>query len=233
VRGALELRGVCFGYEAGQPLLDQISLTVQPGEMVAIEGDTGSGKSTLLMLIQRLLLPGGGEVLLDGASLDGVEPAWLRAQVALLPQRGAIYAGTVLENLTSFRAGEVVNQALTLAYLLGVDEAVKRMPQGFDSRIGVGEVLPAGLRQRIAIIRELVKQPAVILFDDADHALDAASRERLLALLRQLAQRAVVVVVSDNPALLQAACRRYRLAQGQLFPLEPHSGKVTVQEVTR
>jgi ATP-binding cassette subfamily C protein LapB len=127
----------------------------------------------------------------------------------------------------------VINQALTLAYLLGIDDAIKRLPEGFDTRIGIGEVLPAGLRQRIAIIRELVKQPRIILFDDADHALDADSSQRLVALLRQLGRKSTVILVSEKPQFLQIASRRYRLRNGTLYPVSPATGKVVIQEVVR
>jgi ATP-binding cassette subfamily C protein LapB len=234
ITGAIELRDIAFRHDADGPLLfDGLSLAAQPGDIVSIEGDTGSGKSTLLLLMQNLMTPQHGSVSIDGHDAAAIAPDWLRTHVALLPQKGAVYAGTVLENLTSFREGEVINQALTLAYLLGIDDAIKRLPEGFDTRIGIGEVLPAGLRQRIAIIRELVKQPRIILFDDADHALDADSSQRLVALLRQLGRKSTVILVSEKPQFLQIASRRYRLRNGTLYPVSPATGKVVIQEVVR
>ncbi|HZE92748.1 MAG TPA: ABC transporter transmembrane domain-containing protein [Rhizobacter sp.] len=217
IRGGIELRDLAWRPSADRPLLlDGIDLTVQPGEIVAIEGDTGAGKSSLLLTMMGLLAPERGSVRIDGEDIAAIAPGWLRRHVALLPQDGVIHAGTLIENLTHFRDGEIVNEALTLAGLLGVDQAVKRWPEGFDSRIGVGEVLPAGLAQRIAIIRELVKAPKLVLFDDADRALDADSCQRLAALLRQMARQSSVIVVSAKPVFLQLATRRYRLCDGQL-----------------
>lgn len=234
ISGVIELSDVAFSPDPdGSPLLDGVNLAARPGEIVGIEGETGSGKSTLLLLMQGLLAPQRGSVRVDGHDVSAIDPDWLRRHVALLPQNGTLYAGTVLDNLTSFREGEVINEALTLAYLLGIDDAIKRLPEGFDSRIGVGEVLPAGLRQRIAIIRELVKQPKIILFDDADHALDADSSQRLIALLRQLARKSTVILVSTKLQFLQAAGRRYRLSGGRLHPVSPLTGKGHIQQVPR
>lgn len=232
ITGSIELDGVAFGYDAGGPLLlDGVSLAIKPGEIVGIEGDTGCGKSTLLHLVLGLFPPQRGTIRVDGTDIATIEPGWLRRHIALLPRRGTVYGGTILDNLTDFREGEYVNEALYLSYLLGIDQAIKLLPQGFDTRLGAGEVLPAGLRQRIAIVRELVKHPRIVLFDDADHALDADSRHRLVGLLRQLGQQCSVVVVSSNPQVMRIAGRRYRLGGGLLLALEPTAGTARIREV--
>ncbi len=232
VAGSLELRDLTFRHEMqGSALIDGVSLAVRPGEIIGIDGDTGSGKSALLLLILGLLRPERGSVQIDGNDAAKIDPDWLRQHVALLPRDGAVYGGTILDNLTSFREGECVNEALYLSYLLGLDDAVKRLPEGFDTRIEAGEVLPAGLRQRIAIVRELVKQPKIILFDDADHALDADASGRLVDLLRQLGQRCAIVLVSGKPQVIQLAQRRYRLSRGRLLPISAATGKAQIKEV--
>lgn len=232
--GVIELDDVACRHDPQDPLLiDGVKLTVRPGEVAGIDGDTGSGKSTLLLLMFGLLRPERGSVRIDGNDVDKIDPDWLRQHIALLPRHGAVYGGSVLDNLTNFREGECVNEALYLSYLLGLDDAIKRLPEGFDTRIGIGEVLPAGLRQRIAIIRELVKQPKIILFDDADHALDADSSRRLVDLLRLMGQRSAVVLVSARPQVMQLAKRRYRLSRGHLVPISPVTGKAQVLEVVR
>ncbi len=232
IAGAIELDDVAYRHDGQEPLLiDGLSLAVAPREVIGIDGDTGSGKSTLLLLMFGLLRPERGSVRIDGNDVDKIDPDWLRKHIALLPRHGVVYGGSVLDNLTNFREGECINEALYLSYLLGLDDAIKRLPEGFDTRIGIGEVLPAGLRQRIAIIRELVKQPKIILFDDADHALDADSSRRLVELLRQLGQRCAIVLISARPQVMQLAQRRYRLSRGHLVPISPVTGRAQIQEV--
>src|SRR5712691_1660428 len=219
IAGVLELKGLTFRHDMqGPALIDGVSLAVRPGEIIGIDGDTGSGKSALLLLILGLLRPERGSVHIDGNDAADIDPDWLRHHIALLPRDGAVYGGTILDNLTNFQEGECVNEALYLSYLLGLDDAVKRLPEGFDTRIGAGEVLPGGLRQRIAIVRELVKQPKIILFDEADHALDANASGRLVDLLRQLGQRSTIVLASGKScssrsvaiASVMVACCRSR-----------------------
>jgi ATP-binding cassette, subfamily C, bacterial LapB len=230
--GAIALEDVTFRYGEQEPaVIDGVTLAVRPGEIIGIDGDTGSGKSTLLLLTLGLLPPERGRIAVDGTDIRKIDPDWLRPHVALLQRQGAVYAGTVLDNLTNFREGDCVNEALYLSYLLGLDDVVKRLPEGFDTRIGAGEVLPAGLRQRIAIVRELTKQPKIILFDDADHALDADACRRLVDLLRQLGRRCAVVLTSAKPQVMQLAQRRYRLSRGHLVPISPATGRAQVQEV--
>jgi ATP-binding cassette subfamily C protein LapB len=237
INGAIEMNDVVFYPDAdsvasGTPLFDGVSLSARPGEIIGIEGEGGSGKSSLLLLLMGMLTQQEGSIRIDGESIDDIDPAWLRRHIALLPQDGTIYAGTVIENLTSFREGEIVNEALYLAYLLGIDQTIKRMPEGYESRIGVGEVLPAGLRQRIAIIRELIKRPRIVLFDDADLALDADSSQRLATLLRQMARQATIIIVSAKPQFLSLATHRYLLRNGQLYPVSSTTGKPLVREVS-
>ncbi len=234
ISGVLELNDVVYRHDPQEPpIIDGAKLTVRPGEVISIDGDTGSGKSTLLLLMFGLLQPERGSVRIDGHDADKIDPDWLRQHIALLSRNGALYCGSVLDNLTNFREGECVNEALYLSYLVGLDDAIKRLPEGFDTRIGVGEVLPAGLRQRIAIVRELVKQPKIILFDDADHALDADSTRRLVDLLRLMGQRSATVLVSAKPQVMQLARRHYRLTRGRLVPISPVTGKAQVLEVVR
>jgi len=232
IAGSLELRDLTFRRETrDSTLIESVNLVVRPGEIIGIDGDTGSGKSALLLLILGLLRPERGSVHIDGNDAADIDPDWLRHHIALLPRDGAVYGGTILDNLTNFQEGECVNEALYLSYLLGLDDAVKRLPEGFDTRIGTGEVLPGGLRQRIAIVRELVKQPKIILFDEADHALDANASGRLVDLLRQLGQRSTIVLVSGKPQIMQLAQRRYRLSHGRLLPISVETGKAMIREV--
>jgi ATP-binding cassette subfamily C protein LapB len=231
LEGAVALDNVSFRHEpAGPLLLDRLSLSVNPGEIVGIAGAPGAGKTTMLQLILGMVAPQGGVITVDGIDIAEIAPESLRRQAALLPRNAAVFSGTILDNLSSFRVGESVNEALYLAFLLGLDEPIRRLPQGFDTAIESGDVLPTGLRQRIAIVRELVNHPKLILFDDADQGLDQDSRNRLLALLTDLGTRSTIILMSNNPEVLAIAGRCYRLSGGRLIPIS-ETGRARIQEV--
>jgi ATP-binding cassette subfamily C protein LapB len=219
LEGIVELDNVSFRYDPEGPLLlEDVSLRVAPGEIVGIQGNSGAGKTTLLSLILGLVTPERGVVRIDGREIGELSLEATRRQMALLARDGAVFGGTILDNLSNYRDGEAANEALYLAFLLGLNEPVRRLPQGFDTPVERSNVLPSGLRQRIAIARQLVDHPKVILFDEADHALDLDSRTRLVTVLRDLSQGASLILISANPDVLALAHRRYRLDGSRLVP---------------
>lgn len=222
--GAVELRDITFhpdGRDA--PLFDRLSLALRPGEAVAIRGSIGSGKTALLLTMLGLIRPQGGEVLADGEVLTEASARRLRRQAALLPQRGGMFEGTLLDNLTGFRNGEIANEAMYLAYLLGLDAMVRRLPDGYATIVGgaTGGALTVGVRQQVAIIRALVGQPRLILFDEANLPLDSANGRRLRDLLAGMKSSTALVLTGGGDAdFLALADRRLTLAGGKLVPGE-------------
>ncbi|MHC8509461.1 MAG: peptidase domain-containing ABC transporter [Rhodospirillales bacterium] len=228
VKGDLELRGVSFHYGEGRdgeplpPVFDNVSLNIKAGEVIGVRGDNSSGKSTLLHLMNGALAPGGGQVLIDGCDIRGFEPASVRSQAAYLPQKGILFKGTILENLTMFRP-EMAQQAMDMARLLGLDEAVASTPMGFDTVVGdgAGEAAPSGLRQRIAICRALVDKPRILLFDEANAAMDGSGDAALKNLLEQLKGRVTMVLVSARPSTLRLADRIFEIDGAALHEERP------------
>ncbi len=219
LRGAIRVEGIEYQYtEASEPVLSGVDLEVGVGQAVGITGDNGVGKSTLLAVMAGLLRPTAGRVLLDGQDLADVDPAALRRQIAFMPQSGSLFQGTLLDNLTMFRDDESVEQAIDIAEQLGLDDVITRMPRGLETRLGDSavETIPDGVRQRIVMVRALVGQPPVILFDDANAALDQQSDAALRGLLNRLKGSRTMVIVSHRPSLLRLCDRLYRLADGRL-----------------
>lgn len=218
LKGAIELRGMSFGYEDEAPLFADVNLKIAPGEVIGITGDTGSGKTTLLMLLMGLLRPTRGQVLYDGFDAAGKNPYSLRRQIAFLPQNPTLFKGTILENLTMFREGEHIDRALEAAKLVGLHEKVHRLPAGYGTEVGDGaaDQLPSGMRQMIAIVRALAGAQRIILFDEANTAFDSQSDGRLKQALAGLKGRSTMVLVSHRPSLLALADRVYTIAGGRL-----------------
>lgn len=221
LEGRIELRDVGFHVDAGKKaILAGVDLTIAPGETIGITGPTGSGKSTLLHLISGLYSPTQGEVLLDGHRPQDHAPASVRRQICMVPQNALLFNGTILENMTMFRDGEIIDHALHLSERMGVARAIARTPDGYQTKVGDGsnDALPGGIRQQISIIRALAphNEPRIILFDDANATLDSASDRLLLDMLRDYQGRATIVIVSHRPSFLKLADRNYVIKDGAL-----------------
>jgi len=165
-----------------------------------------------------LLKPTSGQVLFDGIDTSQRDPHSLRRQIAYLPQNEVLFQGTILENLTLFRGSGSVEVCLSASRLLGLDLAIHRLPAGFHTRVGDGadSDLPAGVKQTIAMARALANGARVILFDEANNALDRNADEMLKTALARLKGKVTMVIVSQRPSLLALADHVYDLRQGDL-----------------
>ena len=218
VKGRLELDTVSFGFgDKGPKVIDQASITIEEGECVAVLGGNGSGKTTLLTLMQGALRPQSGRVLIDGQDVTGFEPQSVRDKIAYLPQSGVLFQGSILQNITMFRP-ELEDIAVETASLLGLDEVVATMAMGFDTIVGGGayDSLPRGIKQRIAIARALVNNPRIVLFDEANTAVDSAGDNYLRVWLERAKGKRTLVLVTHRPSLVKLADRIYDLDQGRL-----------------
>ncbi len=234
--GRITLDGVSVRFGDGGPdVLSDLSLTVEPGEAVAIMGDTASGKSTVLAAILGFVHPTAGRVMIDDRDLSTLDPINFRSQVGLIPQQPVLFRGTVRENLTMFRQGEIADRALRLSEEVGLAEILARLPQGYDTPVGgaVVDTLPEGVRQRIAMVRALADDPPIILLDDPGAALDHLGDAKLRTLFARRKGDRTMVVVSHRPSLLTLCDRRYRLTAGRLHIVDPHpAGPDAVDEAS-
>lgn len=219
-KGSLTLEGVSFRFGEDLPLVvDDASIDVAPGECVVISGGNGSGKTTLLALMQAALRPTAGRVLVDGQDAAAFDPDSVRRQIAYLPQSGTLFQGTILQNITMFRP-KLDNVAVETAALLGLDEVVAALPFGFDTPVGDGayDSLPRGFKQRIAICRALVENPRIVLFDEANTAVDTAGDNFLRVWLERAKGKRTLVLVTHRPSLVKLGDRVFTLDHGRLAP---------------
>ena len=230
IKGKLELRNISYFYGKNRDgedmpwIFENVSLQVEPGEAVGIRGSNASGKTTLLLMMNGVIHPTSGEVLIDGQPITSFNPTSVRHAVALLPQNATMFNGTLLENLTMFRR-EKEPEAIDMARLLGLDHVVAHMPMGYDTLVGdgAGENLPRGIKQRVAIARALVDKPNVLLFDEANTAMDSSGDAMLKNLLERLKGRVTIVLVSSRPSLLSIADRVYQIEDASLRELPPQT----------
>lgn len=231
IQGNLELNGVWFNFGTNRdgedlpPVFENLSLSVSAGATVGIRGENASGKTSLLQLMNGLLLPIQGTVSVDGVNISEYDQTLLRREIAYLPQEGVLFNGTLLENLTMFRP-ELAETAYDMARLLGLDHVVAHMPFGYETPVGngAGETMPRGIKQRIAIARALVDKPRVLLFDEANTAMDSAGDAMLKDLLERLRGRVTLVLVTPRPSLLELADTVYEINNHTLIPwVDPRS----------
>lgn len=226
--GRIELREVGFRLaETGAAILENVSLTIEPGECIVIKGANGSGRSTLLRLIAGLVQPTSGEVRLEGVSISALEAPALRAAIAYVPEDAQVFQGTILENISGFEPART-ERALEIARALGLDKFVARLPRGWDSPVGdaAADTTPVGHRQRIAMVRALASGARVVLFDAANISMDSEGDAALRRYLQAEMGRTTFVIVTHRPSLAKLAQRVLVLEGGRLAPEEPGAAEV-------
>lgn len=198
-----------------QPLLQDISLQLQPGESLAVVGASGSGKSTLARLLVGVRKPSQGEVRLDHASVSDWDRGQMGQYIGYLPQDVELFDGSVAQNIARF--GEIDSDAiLQVSQLVGCHEMILQLPQGYQTPVGEGgRVLSGGQRQQIALARALYRNPALVVLDEPDSHLDKRAKNQLQNVLQQLGERRVTtVLVTHNTQLLQGLDKALLLERG-------------------
>jgi len=221
-RHGLALRGVWFAYTEGNPVLRHLDLAVAAGERVCVVGPTGAGKSTLLALLQRFYDPDAGAVELDGIDLRRLGLGSLRNQLALVPQDPWALDGTIADNIGFGRPGAGQAELEAAAALTGLQEILRRLPDGWNTQIGEGGVrLSGGQRRRVALARAILRDASVLLLDEPTSGLDAASEQAVLDVLDRAAQGRTVVSVSHRLNLAARADRVVVLDGGHVVEQGP------------
>lgn len=215
--GAIELQGVSFLHPGGRGL-HLADLTIEPGSFVGITGPSGAGKTTLVELLATLREPQTGRMLIGGEPLDEARRAGWRERIAYVPQEGFLFDDTVRRNLIWGTTGvdePAIRRALALA---GAEEIVARLPDDLDSPVGDhGSALSGGERQRLAIARALLRDPRLLVLDEAANAIDASGEAALLERLANLDPRPTIVMVSHRADSLVRCDRVIRIELGRLW----------------
>ena len=224
-KGLLEIDTLkfCYATRPDSPALDGVTLTVQPGENVALVGPSGAGKSTLFDLILRFYDPQSGEIRLDGVKISDLDPVELRSHIAIVSQQPTMFTGTVWDNIRYGRpeaTDEEVHKAAEAAF---ASDFIHKLPEGYDSHLGESGIrLSGGQRQRIAIARAILKDPEILLLDEATSALDAESEQKVQLALEQLMANRTSLVIAHRLATVMNVDRIVVLDTGKLIDQGTH-----------
>lgn len=224
-QGRLEFDHVSFRYPTrpDASALDDVSFTVQPGEVVAVVGPSGAGKSTILQLAQRFYDPESGVIRLDGVALTDADPADIRARLAVVPQDTVIFAASARDNLRYGRWDADDDAIWAAAEAANAGAFLRALPGGLDSFLGeAGARLSGGQRQRLAIARALLRDAPLLLLDEATSALDAESERLVQDALDRLMKARTTIVIAHRLATVRAADRIIVMDQGRIVEQGTH-----------
>ena len=225
VLGEISFDRVSFAYptRAVDKAVDDLSFRVRPGERLAIVGPSGAGKSTVFQLLLRFYDPGEGAVRLDGVDIRQLDPAVLRAALALVPQDAVVFGASIADNIRYGLPGADAGQIRSAAERAAAHEFIAALPQGYETRVGErGVTLSGGQRQRLAIARAILKNAPVLLLDEATSALDAENETLVQEALERLMQGKTSIVIAHRLATVLSADRILVMDQGRIVEEGTH-----------
>jgi subfamily B ATP-binding cassette protein MsbA len=223
VRGQVRFDHVTFGYLPGEPVLRDIDLVVEPGQVVALVGGSGAGKSTLVDLIPRFYDPDEGRVLIDGHDVRGVSLPSLRRSLGIVTQEVILFNASVRANI-AYGLDDVPRERLeAAARAANAHEFIERMPQGYDTVIGDrGTKLSGGQRQRLSIARAILKNPPILILDEATSALDTESEQLVQEAIDRLVKDRTTIVIAHRLSTIRSADRIHALKDGRVVESGTH-----------
>ncbi|MBX3355032.1 MAG: ABC transporter ATP-binding protein [Phycisphaeraceae bacterium] len=220
----IRFESVTFGYPGQErPALDAVDLTIRFGERVAIVGPNGCGKTTLLALLPRLLVPQQGRVLIDGVELGEVSLRSLRQQMGVVTQETVLFRGTIAENIRFGNFGATHEQVIDAARRAHAAEFIERLPDVYDSSVSEqGASLSGGQRQRLAIARAILRDPTILILDEATSQIDAESEAQIGEAIAEFGRGRTVILIAHRLSTILGADRIVMMDSGRVVDVGPH-----------
>lgn len=227
LRGQIEFDEVAFAYDGARGVLHGVTLTVNPGETVALVGPSGAGKSSMMALVPRFYDPTGGEIRIDGIPVRQMSLGSLRRQVGLVSQDVFLFGGTLRDNIAYGRLDATTDEIAEAVMHAQLGPLAESLPEGLDTVVGErGVMLSGGQRQRVAIARVFLRNPPILLLDEATSALDRTTEREVQAALARLSQGRTTIVIAHRLETIRHADRIVVLDEGRIVETGTHDDLV-------
>lgn len=216
-KGKVEFKDVTFGYDKDSPVLKKINFTIEPDTKIALVGESGEGKTTLTNLLLRLYDVSSGEIIIDGQNISDVTQASLRSNIGIVFQEPALFSGTVFENISYANKEASLEEVKKAAIAANADEFISKFDKGYDTEIGErGLKLSGGQKQRIAIARALLKNPRILILDEATSSLDSRSELMVQEALERLMKGRTTLIIAHRLSTISRVDKIITLRNGSV-----------------
>ena len=216
ITGEVKFHNMTFGYESHKPVLKDINLHVQPGEMIGLVGHSGAGKSTLINLICRFYTPDAGRLEIDGEDIKQIDLKDLRRQIGVVLQEPYLFSGTIAENIAYAQPDAAMEDIITAAKAANAHEFIVKFPDGYDTEVGErGGSLSGGERQRISIARAILHNPRILILDEATSSVDVETEQKIQQAIDRLVQNRTTFAIAHRLSTLRNADRLFVIEKGK------------------
>ncbi len=223
LQGSIEFKQVSFSYEGAQPALREVSLKIEPGEMIGLCGPSGAGKSTFVNLVSRFYDVTDGQLLIDAVDIRDYDVHWLRRQTGLVLQEPYLFHGTVADNVRYGNPDASPEEVIAAARAANAHDFIVAFPDGYDTLVGErGQSLSGGERQRISIARAILHNPRILILDEATSSVDSETEQKIQQALRNLVQGRTTIAIAHRLSTLMAADRLIVLDKGKVVEQGTH-----------
>jgi ATP-binding cassette subfamily B protein len=223
IEGRVEFKDVSFGYDERNQVLKGVSFTVEPGEMIGLVGPSGAGKSTSINLLCRFYDITGGSIEIDGIDIRDVKLHSLRSQIGIVLQEPFLFVGSIAENIAYGRPDASMEEIMQAAQAANAHEFIIRFPDGYDTMVGErGTRLSGGERQRISIARAILKDPRILIFDEATASVDTETAQKIREAIDRLVSGRTTFAIAHRFSTLKNADRLIVLEKGKLAEIGTH-----------
>ncbi|MBN2090151.1 ABC transporter ATP-binding protein [candidate division KSB1 bacterium] len=231
LKGEIEFKNVTFSYQKNQPILKNMSFSIKPGQKLAIVGPSGAGKSTICNLLLRLYLPDSGEINVDGLNLQDVHISSFRSRVGVILQDTFLFDGTIGENVSYANPDSTTESIIEAAKAAGIHEAILEMPGSYAMDVAEGTNISGGQKQRLAIARAFIKNPDILILDEATSSLDPSIENAIFASLQQHFKNRTTIIISHRLRPIIDADEILVIDQGEIVERGRHDQLIQSQNL--